>query len=156
MTSSPSGLSWPISVLSFSRFTKSATNTYTKMMADVMTPARLPAASRRKCSSHSPTFCATEIIALRSASAVTVMCRNGTRSNKPLTNCRILSPRVLRSVVRTQSATESTMRAICTIASPTKAPTGTTTAASADNNVQAADRPVLKRLVNHLKSGVNK
>ncbi|CKP41589.1 Uncharacterised protein [Mycobacterium tuberculosis] len=48
------------------------------------------------------------------------------------------------------------MRAICTIASPTKAPTGTTTAASADNNVQAADRPVLKRLVNHLKSGVNK
>ena len=67
-----------------------------------------------------------------------------------------MSPSVLGSVVLTQSATLLTMREIWTIASSTKSPIGTATMTSADNRVQAADKPAPRRLLNRLKSGVNK
>ena len=61
-----------------SRFTKSEMNTYRNRIAAVMPPNTPPAAPCRRPSSHSPTFCATVVIELRSESGVTVTSMNGT------------------------------------------------------------------------------
>ncbi len=75
------------------------------------------------------------------------MCRNGTRSNKPLTNCRIL---VAEGVDRSHPAGDGVDYAslTCTIASPPRPHAYLTTAASADNNVQAGRQAGIE-LMNH-------
>ncbi len=64
---------------SFLAFTKSATNTYTAMMP-TMTPAKKPVAVAQEVQRfHSPTFCATEIIALQ----VRPRCNRGCAGTAP-------------------------------------------------------------------------
>ena len=146
VASSPSGLSLRISSRRSSPLTSSEMNTYRKMIADVRPPNRPPAAPCRKCRPHSPARWAKVITQPCSCSGVmSVLLRNGRRSSSSLRIPSDRSPRVLRSVLPTQSATLRTMVVICTTPMATAPLIGMITMASAANRVTVADRPALNR-----------